>query len=113
MLFQSFTVIRHEPYSINSDIYSFALVCWNLLTRQIPFDGLAPVQVAFAVACEGTRPDIPPHIPEYIARIISSCWEQEQLKRPPFAHVSMGLSKYSSIVARNDKVFSENCINTL
>ena len=89
-------VIRHEPYSINSDIYSFALVLWNLVTREIPFDIYTPVQAAFAVARDAERPPIPDHIPEYIARIICSSWEQDQLKRPSFANVSMGLSKYSS-----------------
>lgn len=95
-------VIRHEPYSINSDIYSYGLVLWNLLSRKVPFDGLTPVQVAYIVACESKRPQIPTFVPKYISRIISSCWEQEQLKRPSFAHVSMGLSKYASTVARND-----------
>lgn len=91
-------VIRHEPYSINSDIYSFGLVLWNLLSRNVPFDGMTPIQAAYAVAFEYKRPQMPLFVPEYIARIISSCWEQEQLKRPSFAQISLGLSKYACIV---------------
>ncbi len=91
-------VIRHEPYSINSDIYSFALVLWQLVTREIPFHGYTPVQAAFAVARDGARPSIPDHLPEYIGRIITCCWEQDQVKRPSFAKVSLALQafKYSA-----------------
>lgn len=102
-------VIRHEPYSINSDTYSFALVLWTLLTREIPFSCYAPVQAAYTVAVEEIRPSIPSHVPEFIARIVTSCWEQDQLKRPSFAHVSMSLSKYANIVARNDMANNEEC----
>lgn len=94
-------VIRHEPYSINSDIYSFGLVLWSLVTREIPFDGLTPVQAAYAVARNGARPPMTNDIPEYIARIISSCWEADQLDRPSFAHVTMGLSKYEFTAKAN------------
>ena len=96
-------VICHEPYSINSDIYSFALVLWTLLSREIPFDGLSPIEAASSTI-EGIRPQIPFNVPEYISRIISSCWEQEQLKRPSFAHVSLGLSTYASVAAKNDNI---------
>ena len=38
-------VIRHEPYGPSCDVYSFALLCWEMLTYAPPFAELSPVQV--------------------------------------------------------------------
>ena len=32
-------VIRHEAYSFMADVYSFALILWQLITREQPFKG--------------------------------------------------------------------------
>ncbi|GMF60732.1 unnamed protein product [Phytophthora fragariaefolia] len=37
-------VIRHEPYSSKADVYSFAVVLWELLARDVPFKGQTPMQ---------------------------------------------------------------------
>ena len=43
-------VIRHEPYSSNADVYSFGVVLWQLITREVPFATMTPIQTAYAVA---------------------------------------------------------------
>lgn len=37
-------VIRHEPYSSKADVYSFAVVLWELLAKDVPFKGQTPMQ---------------------------------------------------------------------
>jgi len=95
-------VIRHEPYSLNSDVYSFGLVLWQLVTRELPFKDMKPIQAAYAIA-NGKRPSIPCYVPEYIARIISCCLEQDQLRRPSFANISMALGHFSNASILNQK----------
>ena len=41
-------------YNHKSDVYSFAIVLWELCTRRLPFEDLTPLQAAFAV-CEKVR----------------------------------------------------------
>ncbi len=51
-------VIRHASYSFPADVYSFGVVLWQLLTRSQPFQGMTPIQAAFAVAKHSHRYDL-------------------------------------------------------
>ena len=48
-------VIRHASYSFPADVYSYGVVLWQLLTRSQPFQGMTPIQAAFAVAKHSHR----------------------------------------------------------
>ncbi|GKY95355.1 hypothetical protein MPSEU_000497300 [Mayamaea pseudoterrestris] len=89
-------VIRHEPYSTNCDVYSFGVVLWQLITREIPFATMTPIQAAYAVA-EGRRPAIPPDTPRRLQEIIMACWDQDQAKRPSFTYITMALADYAKM----------------
>jgi len=89
-------VIRHESYSSNADVYSFGICLWQLITRQIPFSTLTPIQAAYAVA-EGQRPAIPQSTPRRLHQIIMSCWEQDSHKRPSFIYIAMALADYAKM----------------
>jgi hypothetical protein len=60
-----------------------------------------PIQAAYAVA-KGVRPPIPSHVPDFIRQIITACWDDDQLKRPTFANIYLGLSAYSNISVQQD-----------
>ena len=87
-------VIRHESYSSNADVYSFGIVLWQLITREVPFATMTPIQAAFAVA-GGQRPEIPSSTPPRLAEIIRACWDQDSHKRPSFTYVAMALAEYA------------------
>jgi serine/threonine protein kinase len=88
-------VIRHEMYNERCDVYSFAILGWEMLTYQIPFDRLMPVEAAFAVAREARRPDMPsdPPPPATVQRMLEWCWQQDSMLRPSFAEVVEMLQK--------------------
>jgi serine/threonine protein kinase len=89
-------VIRHEPYSSNADVYSFGIVLWQLITREVPFATMTPIQTAYAVA-EGHRPDIPSSVPEPLRHIIQACWHEDQTQRPSFTYIAMALADYAKL----------------
>jgi len=89
-------VIRHESYSSNADVYSFGIVLWQLITREVPFATMTPIQAAYAVA-EGRRPEIPVSTPLRLRKIISACWDQDSHKRPSFTYIVMALADYAKL----------------
>ena len=69
-------VIRHEPYGTGCDVYSFGVLCWEMLSYSIPFPQHTPVEVALSVATKGMRPEIPAHSPSVLVDLIEQCWQQ-------------------------------------
>ena len=42
-------MIEERPYTRKVDVYSFGIVLWELTTALVPFQGMTPVQAAFAM----------------------------------------------------------------
>ena len=92
-------VIRHEEYDKRCDVYSFAILAWEMLTYRIPFDNMMPVEAAFAVAREAKRPPIPTEWKAMpIAEMLRAYWHQDATKRPPFAAICVALDEEIDIL---------------
>jgi serine/threonine protein kinase len=81
-------VILHKPYNYKCDVYSYGILLWEALHRQVPFTGFAPLQAAFAVAMEQARPQIAlrEELRMY-AELITACWDAEPRNRPDMDQV--------------------------
>ena len=51
-------VIRHQQYDHKCDVYSYGVLLWEVLHRQVPFRTHSPLQAAYAVAMERERPPV-------------------------------------------------------
>ncbi|GMP55714.1 hypothetical protein CsSME_00020451 [Camellia sinensis var. sinensis] len=58
LLMDNDKVINHQPYDQKADIFSFAIVLWELVTAKVPYDTMTPLQAALGVR-QGMRPDLP------------------------------------------------------
>lgn len=81
------------------DMWSFAIVVWELMTREIPFVDLSPMECGMRIATEGLRVQIPPGSSAHLAKLIKICMNEEGGKRPRFDMVipilqKMGGSKF-------------------
>lgn len=74
-------VIRHEPYDESCDIYSFAMLIYEMITLSVPFGRFTPVEAAFGVANDAKRPHLPP-IGDELRTLIVECWDQDKVRRP-------------------------------
>ncbi|PVD35072.1 hypothetical protein C0Q70_06353 [Pomacea canaliculata] len=79
--------LQRRPDDINTraaDMWSFAILLWELETREVPFAELSAMEVGMKVALEGLRVSIPPGISSHISRLIKICMNEEPGKRPRF-----------------------------
>lgn len=80
-------VIQSLPVSETCDTYSYGVVLWEMLTREIPFKGLEGLQVAWLVVEKNERLTIPSSCPASFACLMRSCWATEPKDRPLFRHI--------------------------
>ncbi|XP_033636072.1 mitogen-activated protein kinase kinase kinase 20-like [Asterias rubens] len=86
-------VILGEPVSEKCDTFSYGVVLWELLTREVPFKGVDGIQVAWAVVEKNERLTIPSTCPEKLANLIQPCWETDPKKRPSFKEILKTLDR--------------------
>eukprot|EP00743_Colponemidia_sp_Colp-15_P008072 GILK01008747.1.p1 GENE.GILK01008747.1~~GILK01008747.1.p1 ORF type:complete len:1674 (+),score=303.81 GILK01008747.1:56-5077(+) len=80
-------VIAMRPYTEKADVFSYAIVLWEIASRRVPYEGMDPVQIGVAVINEQLRPDIsciPADCPAGLTSLIVDCWQQNPQDRPDF-----------------------------
>ena len=81
-------VITHMKYNSMLDVYSFAIMLWEIVTGgQTPFEELNPIQAAVAVVQRGVRPQIPQKCDPLFADLLKRCWKTDPEMRPRFREI--------------------------
>jgi serine/threonine protein kinase len=78
---------RNEAIDESVDVYSYGILLWEMLTKELPFEGRDPVQIIYAVAMKGERPIIPEGSPAALTELIERCWAQDCRARPAFSEI--------------------------
>ena len=89
-------ILWGQPFTEAADVYSFGMVSWEVLTQEIPFKGLNPVQIGVAVREQKRRPPLPEHGPHGLDQLLQACWHDQPEQRPSFVKV---LGKVQALVA--------------
>ncbi|KAM3871491.1 mitogen-activated protein kinase kinase kinase 9 [Diretmus argenteus] len=80
-------VIRSSTFSKGSDIWSYGVLLWELLTGEVPFRGIDGLAVAYGVAMNKLALPIPSTCPEPFARLMEDCWSPDPHFRPQFTSI--------------------------
>jgi len=84
-----------------ADVYSYSMVAWEILTHEVPFQGLNPVQIGVAVREQKLRPPLPDDCDPGFAELLHACWHDLPEQRPSFVKV---LGKMQALVALSSEV---------
>uniref|UniRef100_A0A8C8R7K0 Mitogen-activated protein kinase kinase kinase n=1 Tax=Pelusios castaneus TaxID=367368 RepID=A0A8C8R7K0_9SAUR len=80
-------VIRSSMFSKGSDVWSYGVLLWELLTGEVPFRGIDGLAVAYGVAMNKLALPIPSTCPEPFAKLMEDCWNSDPHLRPSFTNI--------------------------
>lgn len=95
---------KKVEYDEKADVYSYAIILWEIISLQFPFDEYLDVEeytyvnpagevvfnadaVKLAIENIKLRPTIPKGTPEYLEALIKKCWSHKPTNRPSFAEI--------------------------
>ncbi|XP_075154578.1 mitogen-activated protein kinase kinase kinase slipper isoform X1 [Haematobia irritans] len=84
-------VISRGTYSKSSDVWSYGVLLWELITGETPYKGFDSLSVAYGVAVNTLTLPIPKTCPEAWGKLMKSCWEGDPHNRPGFKDILMKL----------------------
>lgn len=77
-----------QPASRESDVYAFAMVCYEVVARgSWPFEGVNQLVIVRKVCDKGERPARPDGVPDFVWSLMERCWAQLPTDRPTFKDI--------------------------
>lgn len=82
-------VIRGEYYTEKCDVFSFAMILFQMATKELPMSQLTSTAIMEKYKNEGYRPSFPKDtkIPDPLKKLITSCWNENPKERPSFNQI--------------------------
>lgn len=86
-------VAKEVPYTEKVDVYSFAIMVWQMARDKLPFKGFSRDQFNQQVVKRHERPKLDKTWPAGFNDLLTACWHQNPDNRPTFAQVVVTLQK--------------------
>lgn len=86
-------VLRGEEYSKSADVYSLAMILWEMVSRQVPLHGLSVLQVIGIVGYGRQQLRLPRGCPEPLGLVLQGAQRRTPRARPSFQELSDELSR--------------------
>ncbi len=75
------------------DVWSFAVIMYEIISRQEPHVSGDPLEIAVKIRDQGATPGIPEDCPEPLAYIMQRCWQKDPQNRATFQEITDYLDK--------------------
>jgi hypothetical protein len=80
-----------KKYPFKVDIYSFGMVCYEILTGNIPFHNHTSMTELRKEIKDGLRPNLPEECPQQLSKLIQECYHSDPATRPSFFEICVKL----------------------
>lgn len=93
---------KKGEYSQASDVYSFAMILWTLVTGKEPFaEYQEKSSDLIKIILDGKRPIIPKETPQVFKELIEACWQSKPSSRPLLKDIIHRLESYKPEAQKN------------
>ncbi|OHT00750.1 hypothetical protein TRFO_32426 [Tritrichomonas foetus] len=96
-------MLNNSPYNNKIDIYSYAMILYELITNQVPFFGVPPLDIYRHVVQKRARPLLPPTTPLPLKELVINCWREDPMKRPTFDQIFKLFATHKVEFGRTDR----------
>ena len=86
-------VFKKEAYSPKSDVFSFGIILWELISLQTPYEHLRRDYEVEDFVLNGGRPSIQLISNLCFKQLIEACWDQLPANRPSFDEILLILEE--------------------
>eukprot|EP01100_Stratorugosa_tubuloviscum_P009291 TRINITY_DN3888_c0_g1_i1.p1 TRINITY_DN3888_c0_g1~~TRINITY_DN3888_c0_g1_i1.p1 ORF type:complete len:181 (+),score=80.73 TRINITY_DN3888_c0_g1_i1:2-544(+) len=88
-------ILEHSPYNQSSDVYSFAIVLWELISKQKPYEefNFEFNHEIIEIVKQGIRPTITDNCPLLFKQLMIQCWNANAIERPTFEQILQQLTQ--------------------
>ena len=78
-----------ETYDTKCDVFSFAILLWEILSLQQAFEGMSPTRFVEKVVVEEVRLKVAKEWPALTRLMIPEAWDNDPRKRPDMKRVAI------------------------
>jgi tRNA A-37 threonylcarbamoyl transferase component Bud32 len=79
--------ISERVYTFKSDVWSYGVTVWEVVTKQIPYPGIDPMMACMRIVGDGLSPEIPADCAELHAQVMRACFIFDQHQRASIEQV--------------------------
>ena len=87
-------LFQKRQYDETIDVFAFGTMLWELITREVPFDGLDPIDIRAKVE-KGEQLRLPYGLDPRLAQLINECRNLQSLQRPSFEKIVQVLKEFN------------------
>ncbi|KAG0562223.1 hypothetical protein KC19_9G127800 [Ceratodon purpureus] len=79
--------ITSELFTEASDVYSYGMTCYEIITGRIPFEVEGFQANDYDRVIDGYRPSLPSKCRDWVKELVSRCWHKDPTERPTFFEI--------------------------
>lgn len=104
LLWMAPEVFTTKNYSEKCDVFSWAIILWEVFTRQVPYQNIENnCAIMWAICTKGMRPPMIRDCPQIFRKLLTDCWQNDASKRPSMDNVVQIMEQIFSLCSEESQ----------